>query len=117
MERRQGLRGKTRFEVDRAVSWGWVRASGVELSSSGLVIDYGKIVPKPLDGLRRLAVQLPERARKILVWARAVRSYDTQEALRFVAVSDADRLTLAEHLDIVFRRGDLVAADSFERIP
>jgi hypothetical protein len=37
--------------------------------------------------------------------ARPVWSWGTQQGLKFVRMSDVDRLNLAEHLDIVSRRG------------
>jgi hypothetical protein len=37
--------------------------------------------------------------------ARPVWTTGSQQALRFVRISDADRLSLAEHIDLLARRG------------
>jgi hypothetical protein len=55
--------------------------------------------------LLHLSITLPERQRAIAAIARTVRSYGSQQALRFVSISDVDRLCLAEHLDLVQQRG------------
>jgi hypothetical protein len=45
------------------------------------------------------------RVQPLRALARPVWSFGTQQALRFVRMSDADRLTLAEHLDVLRLRG------------
>jgi hypothetical protein len=37
--------------------------------------------------------------------ARPIWALGTQRALRFVRISDADRLSIAEHVDLLARRG------------
>jgi hypothetical protein len=78
----------------------------VELSGSGIVLDQGRLVRPDKDPLYfRLEIQLPERRRLITAVARPVHSFGQQQAFRFIQISDVDRLSLAEHLDVVHRRG------------
>jgi hypothetical protein len=51
-----------------------------------------------------LAIELPERRLRVLAVARPVWHFGAQQAFRLVAVADADRLELAEHVDRVARR-------------
>ena len=50
-------------------------------------------------------MRLPERLRSIRAWVRPVWSAGSQQGLRIVKMSDIDRLTLAEHLDLLKLRG------------
>jgi hypothetical protein len=52
-----------------------------------------------------LELQLPERMKTLSALARPVWAFGSQQALRFVRMSDVDRLSLAEHLDILRFRG------------
>jgi hypothetical protein len=106
MERRICLRGRTDFPVLLASGYREHRGRGVEISSSGIIVDRGlwlEGTDQPLT--MRLTIRLPERRRPISALARHVRCFGSQQVLRFVQISDVDRLTLAEHLDIVQRRG------------
>jgi len=58
--------------------------------------------------LVKLELRLPERIHAFTAWARPVWARGCQQALRFVRMSDADRLTLAEHLDLLHTRGVLL---------
>ncbi len=107
MERRIGLRGRTDFSVTTADGFSVKEARGIELSGSGLLLDRGGAASEqPL--ILRIEIRLPERIRPILALARPVRAFGSQLALRFIQISDADRLTLAEHLDVVHQRGALM---------
>lgn len=106
MERRIGLRGRTDFSVTTTDGFSVREARGIELSGSGLLLDRGAAPSLPLT--LRIEIRLPERMRPILALARPVRSFGSQLALRFIQISDADRLTLAEHLDVVHQRGALM---------
>jgi hypothetical protein len=55
----------------------------------------------------RLEMLLPERIRPLCAVARPIWAQGTQQALKFVRISDVDRLTLAEHLDVLNLRGVL----------
>ena len=106
MERRLGLRGRTDFRVELHNGFLATAVRGVELSGSGIVLDRG-----PGRGRRdepllvRLTLHLPERVRPIVAVARPVWGFGQQQAYRFVTVDDVDRLSLAEHLDLVARAG------------
>jgi len=52
-----------------------------------------------------LELLLPERVRPLRALARPIWARGTQQALKFVRISDVDRLTLAEHLDVLSLRG------------
>ena len=78
----------------------------VELSTTGLVLERGR----PLNtederALLRLQLFVPGRSAPIRALARPVRQFSTRQAVKFVAISDVDRLTLSEHLDRVAQGG------------
>ena len=106
MKRRVGLRARTDFRVTQKNGALRSDCRGVEVSSTGMVVDRGRLVGQgdsPM--LLKLELELPERHKRLEVMARPVWSYGTQQGLKFVRLSDVDRLNLAEHLDIAFRRG------------
>lgn len=106
MERRTSLRGRTDVAVTTLVGRKRRKVRAVELSGNGIVLDQRRANQDGHHPLfMKLFIQLPERQRSIFAIARPVRSYGTQQALRFVEISDADRLNLAEHLDVLHRRG------------
>lgn len=109
MERRICLRGRTDFPVLLASGYRRLHGRGIEISPSGIIVDRGLWLEEgdqPL--MMRLTIRLPERRRPISAIARHVRCFGSQQVLRFVEISDVDRLTLAEHLDIVHRRGSVL---------
>ena len=76
------------------------------ISPTGMVLDRGRKVDRRDDRiLLGLEMRLPERLRSIRAWARPVWSAGNQQGLRIVKMSDVDRLTLAEHLDLLKMRG------------
>lgn len=106
MKRRVGLRARTDFRVTQKTGAFRSAYRGVEVSCTGMVVDRGRLVAQhdsPM--LLKLELELPERHKPVEVMARPVWSYGTQQGLKFVRLSDVDRLNLAEHLDIAFRRG------------
>jgi hypothetical protein len=106
MERRVSLRARTDFKVIAREGSLGSHCRGIEISPTGIIIDRGRPIVRRDEGvLVRLELMLPERLRAVLAVARPVWSFGTQQALRFVRISDADRLTLAEHLDLVCLRG------------
>jgi hypothetical protein len=106
MERRVGLRGRTDFAVTASNGFFLRQMRAIELSGTGIVLDSGKAIdPHAVPLYMHLQIRLPERRRPITALARPVWSYGQQQALRFIKISDVDRLTLAEHLDVVHRRG------------
>ncbi|MFO0566547.1 MAG: hypothetical protein U0263_12840 [Polyangiaceae bacterium] len=108
MERRVGLRGRTDFGVIAHDGISRTRCRCIELSPTGIILDLGR-QPEPRGWLSKLTLELPERSQLIVAWARPIWTRGNHQALRFVRMSDADRLTLAEHLDVLSLRGALVA--------
>jgi hypothetical protein len=104
MQHRVGLRARTDFRVV-ARNGGFVsHCRGIEISTSGIIVDRGREPPgEPL--LIRLEMLLPERVRPLRALARPIWVSGPQQALKFVRISDVDRLTLAEHLDVLTLRG------------
>ena len=104
MRGRVGLRARTDFRVLSRTGSLRAQCRGIELSSSGIIIDRGR---RRREGglLQTLELYLPERRRPLRAVARSVWVSGTQQALKFVSISDADRLSLAEHLDLQARRG------------
>ncbi len=106
MERRVGFRARTDFGViarDGSLS---AHCRAVELSATGIIVDRGHpVLARDERILIPLELRLPERHRTIRAIARHVRSYGSRQCLKFVRIHDADRLSLAEHLDLCQLRG------------
>jgi hypothetical protein len=104
MQRWVGLRARTDFRVV-AKSGGFVsQCRGIEISPSGIIVDRGREqLHMPL--LLRLEMLLPERVRPLYALARPIWINGSQQALKFIRISDVDRLTLAEHVDLLSLRG------------
>jgi hypothetical protein len=99
---RIGLRARTDVEVIARHGQFTTRCRGIEVSPTGILLDRGPAGSGLADHLLvELELRLPERIRVLHALARSVRSFGNQQALRFVEMSDADRLTLAEHMDTV----------------
>ena len=110
MERRIGLRGRTDFSVVAQYGNQTIRCRGIEISATGIVLERRR---RPVDEATPIFVpvelKLPERVRTIRAIARPVRWYGSLQAFRFLRMPDADRLTLAEHLDLLQLRGRALA--------
>lgn len=106
MERRVGLRARTDFQV---ISHDGILAAncrGIEVSPMGIIVDRGRPVARRHQRvILKLELRLPERCRALFALARPVWSRGSQQAFRFVKMNDADRLTLAEHVDLLRLRG------------
>lgn len=110
MERRVGLRGRTDFGVIAHDGILVSRCRGIEVSPTGIIVDRGRALEARHQLMvQKLELRLPERSNPITAWARPVWTRGSQQAFRFVRMCDADRLTLAEHLDVLTLRGALVA--------
>jgi hypothetical protein len=106
MERRVGLRARTDFEVIAQDGRRSSRCRGVEISPTGIVIDRGRSSRIPDSFIMvDLEMRLPERIRRLKVKARPIWTMGSCQAFKFVRISDVDRLTLAEHLDLQRLRG------------
>jgi hypothetical protein len=78
---------------------------GVELSPTGIVIDRARPIEERDQGIYvEMEIVLPERVRPLHAVARPVWSFGTQQAFKFVVMSDVDRLNLAEHVDLAAMR-------------
>lgn len=106
MERRFGLRARTDFRVVTRDGSLESHCRGIEVSTTGIVVDRGKPVARRDQRiLLGLELRLPERVRALRAIARPIWSRGSQQAFRFVRMSDVDRLNLAEHLDVLRLRG------------
>lgn len=109
MKRRFIQRARTDFPV-LTRQGGWIGlCRGIEVSSTGILLDHGHEIS---DADRRffisLEMTLPEGSRPLKAVARPIWSFGTQQAFKFIRMSDADRLSLAEHVDLMWRRGHSV---------
>ena len=107
MERRLGQRARTDFPVKTRDGQLKSNCRGIEISASGIVLERGRQVRGGDSMLLDLELSSPERAAPIRALARSVWSFGTQQALKFIRISDADRLSLAEHIDLAQLRGAL----------
>lgn len=100
-----GLRARTRFPVLVCEGATTTHCRAVELSVSGVVIDRGReLSERELKSHFKLELGLPEQRYPVRVLARVARHVEgTCYAFKFVLVSDADRLTLMEHVDGIER--------------
>ena len=106
MERRVGLRARTDIGVIAYDGSLISHCRGIEVSPTGIVLDRGRIVMGRDNRIvLGLELRLPERVRQLSALARPVWTYGCQQALKFVQMSDVDRLNLAEHLDVLRLRG------------
>jgi hypothetical protein len=99
-QRRIGLRVDTQFPVVVHDGETAAHCRAVELSATGVVIERARGErAEDRDAIVQLELLLPDRDRPVSAFARLVRVIGTRHALAFVTISDADRLTLMEHLD------------------
>lgn len=97
--RQIGMRGHTEFAVvlyDGTIA---AHCRATDLSTTGIVVDRGHDIADEESGIVRLELFIPHARTPIRALARAVRHVGSEQALHFVAISDADRLTIGEHLD------------------
>ena len=109
MDRRVGLRTRTDFRV--IAQRGTLRSQyrGIDVSPTGIVLDRGRPIQEadwPLT--LRLELQLPEYLKPVRALARPIWASDTQQAFKFVRIADVDRLILAEHIDFMSVRGNIL---------
>lgn len=106
MKQRVGLRARTDFRVIATNGILCAHCRGIEVSPTGIILDRGRPIAE-LDTpfVIRLELELPERRNPLSVLARPIWAFGTQQAFKFVRISDVDRLILAEHLDLMMMRG------------
>lgn len=106
MQLRAGLRAPTSFPVVAGTGRQRSECRAVELSPSGIVLERGApLGARAMPLVLRIEMRLPERLRPLIAWARPIWARGKYQALKFVGASDADRLSLAEHLDLQRLRG------------
>jgi len=96
-----GLRAATSFPAIVCEGPHTAQCRVTELSASGVVIERGRELSEREErAIMKLELFLPEQPRPVRVLARVVRRRSAScYALRFMSISDVDRLTLMEHLD------------------
>lgn len=100
-ERGIGLRAKTSFPVLLCEGPHAAHCRAAELSASGIVVERGRdLSEREMRASMKLELFIPGSARPVRALAKPVRHVrGTQYALKFVLISDVDRLTLMEHVD------------------
>ena len=96
-----GGRAATTFPVLLCEGPHAAHCRATELSASGIVVDRGRTLSEREQraGLK-LELFLPDQPKPVRVLAKIARQVDTTKyALKFVLISDVDRLILMEHLD------------------
>lgn len=110
MKRRFGVRMRTDLQVIERSNASVLQCRGIELSPTGILLDRGRqSVARTASIFVHLELVLPEQSRTISVVARPIWKRGSQQALKFIRISDADRLSLAEHLDLLERRGAVMS--------
>jgi hypothetical protein len=96
-----GLRARTSFPVLLCEGPHAAHCRAVELSATGIVVDRGReLSEREQKASIKLELFLPGAVRPVRALAKVVRNVtQAQYALKFVLISDVDRLTLMEHVD------------------
>jgi hypothetical protein len=105
MHRRLNERARTDFSVQARQGSLISQCRGIEVSSTGILVDRGRPIAER-DGriYTELVIRLPERLAPLRAVARPIWYFGTQQAFKFVVMSDVDRLSLAEHVDLARKR-------------
>ena len=103
--RRLGARAATKFSVFLVSGDRRFRARTVELSTTGVVLDFRHSERPEIEGLQTLELVVPGLAKPIRTVARPVRQVGKYDAFEFLSIRAVDRLSLAEHLDRERRLG------------
>lgn len=102
-----GARATTKFSVFLVAGDKRFRGRTVELSTTGIVIDFSYNGRPTIDGVQKLELVVPGLGRPIKALARPVRRVGKFDAFEFLSIRPVDRLSLAEHLDRERRLGSL----------
>jgi hypothetical protein len=110
-----GLREKTSIPVLLCEGPHAAHCRAVEISATGFVVDRGReLSEREQRALFKAELYLPNQPRAVRVLAKLARRVGISTyALKFVLISDVDRLTLMEHLDAQ-RRDSLELLDEVE---
>jgi hypothetical protein len=98
-ERRHGMRMASHFHVTTHCDGLRQYCLGLDLSPSGALVRRTSLLAAPL--VQHLDIELADRV--VSGAARTVWSQGGLQGLRFVGLSDVDRLDIAEHLDALSR--------------
>ena len=99
MDRRHAARAQVDFPVSALLDGHRHRCRAIDLSPTGMVVLRSpSLARRSLPALVPFELELGA-GRPIRLRARPIWDRDSLLALRFVVMSDADRLTIAEHLD------------------
>lgn len=108
MERRSGLRTLCDYSLTAIVDGYRHVCRAVDLSVGGLVFERSKsLVDRDLLQLTPFELDVGQ-GRPIRLRGRPIWTRDRMTAIKFVAINDADRLTIAEYLDRKRALGDLL---------
>jgi hypothetical protein len=108
MERRISPRALVDYPLTAIVDGHRHHCRAIDLSVNGLVFQRSKsLMERELSQVTAFELSLGG-GRPIRVRARPVWSQERLQAIRFVSINDADRLTIAEHLDHKVILGDPV---------
>jgi hypothetical protein len=100
MRERIGIRARTDFDVVAHDGSMPSHCRAIDISASGVRVDRGRQVRASDERLVvDLELVLAAPLGVLRAKGRSVWSHGTQQAFRFIALSDVDRLTIAEHLD------------------
>lgn len=97
--RRLGARAATKFSAFLVSGDRKFRARTVELSTTGVVLDFRYSERPEIKGLQTLELVVPGLGQPIRCIARPVRQVGKCDAFEFLSIRAVDRLSLAEHLD------------------
>lgn len=105
IERRVGSRARVDLPVSTYIDGFWHACRAVDLSPSGMIVERTKSLAERLVSQTNAVELRMVGARPIRMRVRTVWTDGRYCAVRFVLMSDADRLTIAEHLDSLERGG------------
>jgi hypothetical protein len=105
LEQRSTLRGRLEFPVVEREGGFSFWCTALDLSPTGILLERSDTLVRRQGSLLELELHLPEAPRPVRVLASYVWAEGTKLGLKFVDISDADRLTLAEALDGLLKGG------------
>ena len=98
MERRISPRAATDIEVTLYQQGQISQCRGIEISTTGAVLDGPPCHPDLSGGTLRMELRIPGRRRPVRAVAVRVRQNGRRQAVRFMQLRDGDHLSLAHHI-------------------
>lgn len=105
MQQTRSLRGRVEFPVVEREGGFSFWCTALDLSPTGILIERSRAFERHEGSLIELDLHLPERTEPVRVLASFAWTNGERLGLKFVDISDADRLTLAETLDALVQHG------------